>query len=91
MIRETSFKVKGVLGPHPPVSDDWNPNLSAATFEDVVFVPFRTGAEKLYPGSSLGAISIRVRDIDEIEDTISAISEVLKHKHGREGFFVIAR
>ena len=56
--------------------------------DDSVYVPITTGLIRLFGQSYLSGITVRVEDVDRIEETQAEIEKVLKARHRTEDFFV---
>ena len=54
--------------------------------DDVVFVPFKTGALRLMGESNARSISVYVDDVDEIEATEQNLIQFMTARHGSEDF-----
>jgi macrolide transport system ATP-binding/permease protein len=54
--------------------------------DDTVFVPISTGLIRLFGQNYLNGITVRVNDVDSIEATEDAISELLLARHQTEDF-----
>jgi macrolide transport system ATP-binding/permease protein len=54
--------------------------------DDAVFVPLTTGLIRLFGRNYLGGITVKVRDVNQIDDTQQAITDVLLARHQTEDF-----
>lgn len=79
LIGNIPFEVIGIMTPK-----------GAAGFggdqDDTVFVPISTGLIRLFGQNYLNGITVRVNDVDSIEETEDAISELLLARHQTEDF-----
>ena len=78
------FLVKGVLA-HRPTSPDAGSAIIDALEDKRVHVPFGVGRTLLFNDDKM-SIDILVKDAGRIEETASAIRDLLIRRHGREGF-----
>jgi macrolide transport system ATP-binding/permease protein len=79
LLRDIPFEVIGVLtakGASPNGTDQ----------DDGVFVPLTTGLIRLFGQNYLNGITVRVRDVEQIDATQQAIQEVLLARHQTEDF-----
>lgn len=79
LLRDIPFEVIGVLtakGASPNGTDQ----------DDEVFVPLTTGLIRLFGQNYLNGITVRVRDVEQIDATQQAIQEVLLARHQTEDF-----
>lgn len=56
--------------------------------DDVVFVPYTTGIARLFGGTHLNSITLKVGDASQIPQTEAAIKDMLIARHGSEDFSV---
>ncbi|MDI1232309.1 MAG: MacB family efflux pump subunit [Methylobacter sp.] len=54
--------------------------------DDTVFVPLTTGLIRLFGQNYLGGITVKVRDVEQIDSTQQAISDLLLGRHQVEDF-----
>ncbi|MDP1773102.1 MAG: MacB family efflux pump subunit [Methylobacter sp.] len=54
--------------------------------DDAVFVPLTTGLIRLFGQNYLGGITVKVRDVEQIDNTQQAISDLLLARHQVEDF-----
>lgn len=54
--------------------------------DDAVFVPITTGLIRLFGQNYLSGIIVKVNDVNQIEETQAAISDLLKQRHQTEDF-----
>ncbi len=54
--------------------------------DDVTFVPLTTGLIRLFGQQYLGGITVKVRDVQQIDNTQAAITELLTARHQTEDF-----
>ncbi len=54
--------------------------------DDAVFVPLTTGLIRLFGQNYLGGITVKVRDVGQIDDTQQAITDLLLARHQVEDF-----
>ena len=73
------FQVIGVLAPKGAAS--WGGDQ-----DDVVFVPVTTGMTRLFGRPYLSGITVKVGNLDDIEATETAITDLLRARHGKEDF-----
>lgn len=79
LVGNIPFEVIGVLsekGATPWGSDQ----------DDAAFVPVTTGMTRLFGQNYLGNITVRIRDLDQIDDTQEAIRQLLMARHRTEDF-----
>ena len=81
LARNIPFEVIGVLAPKGAAS--WGGDQ-----DDVVYVPVTTGMTRLYGRPYLSGITVKVGNLDDIEATETAITELLRTRHGKEDFGV---
>ena len=84
------FRVKGVLGPHPPFKDvsTADPVQLANTVSNRIYLPHPLGVDLLF-GADAAPFSLRVSVIDttRINETASFVEAFLANQHG-DGFAV---
>lgn len=56
--------------------------------DDAVFVPYTTGIARLFGGTHLNSITLKVGDASQIPQTEAAIKDMLIARHGSEDFSV---
>lgn len=56
--------------------------------DDAVFAPVTTVLNRLTGSSYLGSITVKVTDVEKIDDTSAHITDILKRLHGTEDFNV---
>lgn len=56
--------------------------------DDAVFVPYTTGMARLFGGTYINSITLKVADADQIPDTEQAVIDKLTARHGSEDFSV---
>ncbi|MGE0251878.1 MAG: MacB family efflux pump subunit [Dongiaceae bacterium] len=79
IIRNVPFEVIGVMetkGANPMGQDQ----------DDAVFVPITTGLIRLFGRSYVNGITVKVADVKTIEQTQSAIYDLIREKHRTENF-----
>jgi macrolide transport system ATP-binding/permease protein len=81
LISNIPFQVIGVL-----TSKGGSGGFGGGDQDDVVFVPFKTGALRLMGQSYANNISVFVDDIDQIEQTENNLIEYMTARHGTEDF-----
>ena len=81
LISNIPFQVIGVL-----TSKGGSGGFGGGDQDDVVFVPFKTGALRLMGQSYANNISVFVDDIDQIEQTEKNLIEYMTARHGSEDF-----
>ena len=83
------FRVKGVLGPHPPFETVRTPDPAqlAKTVSTRVYLPFPTGVDLLGGAGRPFQLRVSVREASRIDETASAVRTLLAERHG-EGFAV---
>ncbi len=79
LVKNIPFEVIGVMSPK-----------GAASFggdqDDVVFVPLTTGLIRLFGQNYLSGMTVRVENLDKIDETQDAITDLLKKRHRTEDF-----
>ncbi|PPD24847.1 MAG: macrolide ABC transporter permease/ATP-binding protein MacB, partial [Methylomonas sp.] len=81
LIRNIPFEVIGVLTAK-------GASASGTDRDDGVFVPLTTGLVRLFGQNHLNGITVRVFDVDAIEATEQAITELLIQRHQTQDFRV---
>ncbi|MES2984727.1 MAG: MacB family efflux pump subunit [Pseudomonadota bacterium] len=80
LIKNVPFEVIGVL------------SSKGASFmgdqDDVVFVPFTTSTIRLFGRVYVSAITVKVHDVSRIDETQTAISDLLIARHRKEDFSI---
>ncbi|MGZ0078440.1 MacB family efflux pump subunit [Methylomonas sp. YC3] len=79
MIGNIPFEVIGVMSPK-------GADAMGSDRDDGVFVPISTGLIRLFGQKYLGGITVKVRDLNKIDDTQQAISDLLIARHQTEDF-----
>jgi macrolide transport system ATP-binding/permease protein len=79
MLGNIPFEVVGVMSPK-------GADAMGADRDDVVFVPLSTGLIRLFGRNYLGGITVKVRDVAQIDDTQQALSDLLMARHQTEDF-----
>lgn len=79
LVRNSPFEVIGVLAPKG--ASAWGGDQ-----DDVVFVPVTTGTIRLFGKPYLNAITVKVADVSKIDETQTAISQLLMRRHRTEDF-----
>ena len=79
-----SFRVKGVLAPHPPfVNVDLpGPEHAATALARRVYVPFEVGADLFFEGVRPSYLLVSVEDQGRIHETAAQIRELLGSRYG---------
>jgi putative ABC transport system permease protein len=72
-IRNAEFKVIGVLA-----NKGYN---GTQDLDDVVFVPFRTGQQRLYGGTTIGSIQLQVDAAENISSVMAEVKQALEQSH----------
>lgn len=79
LIKNIPFEVIGVMSPK-----------GAAGFggdqDDVIFVPLTTGLVRLFGHNYLSNMTVRVENLDRIDETQEAVTALLKRRHHTEDF-----
>lgn len=84
------FRVKGVLGPHPPFENVGTPDPAqlAKTVSTRIYVPFPVGVDVLFGGAGQPFnLRVAVEETNRIDETALAVQVLLAERHG-EGFVV---
>jgi macrolide transport system ATP-binding/permease protein len=79
MVGNIPFEVVGVM-------DNKGADAQGNDRDDVVFVPLTTGMIRLFGQNYLGGITVKVRDVEQIESTQQLISDLLVVRHQTEDF-----
>jgi len=79
MVGNIPFEVVGVM-------EAKGADAQGSDRDDVVFVPLTTGLIRLFGQSYLGGITVKVRDVEQIDSTQQAISDLLISRHQVEDF-----
>jgi macrolide transport system ATP-binding/permease protein len=79
MVGNIPFEVVGVM-------DTKGADAQGNDRDDVVFVPLTTGMIRLFGQNYLGGITVKVRDVEQIESTQQVISDLLITRHQTEDF-----
>lgn len=79
LIKNVPFEVIGILSPKG--ASGWGGDQ-----DDAVFVPLTTGLIRLFGGNYLGAITVKVRSVDDLAATEQAIQELLLARHRVQDF-----
>jgi macrolide transport system ATP-binding/permease protein len=81
LMRNIPFEVIGIMSPKGASS--WGNDQ-----DDAIFVPVSTALVRLFGGSHLSNITLRVRNVDMIDTAEMTVANLLKVRHGREDFRV---
>lgn len=79
MVGNIPFEVVGVM-------EAKGADAQGSDRDDVVFVPLTTGLIRLFGQNYLGGITVKVRDVEQIDSTQQAISDLLISRHQVEDF-----
>jgi macrolide transport system ATP-binding/permease protein len=79
MVGNIPFEVVGVM-------EAKGADAQGSDRDDVVFVPLTTGLIRLFGQNYLGGITVKVRDVEQIDSTQEAISDLLISRHQVEDF-----
>ena len=79
MVGNIPFEVIGVMSPK-------GADTMGSDRDDTIFVPLTTGLIRLFGQNYLGGITVKVRDVEKIEETQQAIQELLLARHQTEDF-----
>ena len=82
------FLVKGVLG-HRPTSPDEDTIVVDALEDRRVYIPFGIGRTLVFGDDGDMSMDVLVEDPGRIEETASAIRDLLIRRHTREGFRLV--
>lgn len=80
LIRNVPFQVIGVL------TTKGSSGFGGRDQDDVIFVPFNSGALRLFGETRASAIAVLVNDVDRIGQTEQHITEYLTARHGTQDF-----
>lgn len=80
------FTVKGLLAPHPIMSEPNYTAERAALMSTFVYVPFGTAEAMLFPPDAPLSINVFVHNAEKVQETAGDIRDLLMRRHGREGF-----
>jgi putative ABC transport system permease protein len=72
-IRNAEFKVIGVLG--------YKGYNGSQDLDDIVFVPFRSGQQRLYGATSIGIIQLQVDAAENIPTVMAEVTRALERSH----------
>ena len=81
MINSVMFQVVGVMGIRG--ASPWGSDL-----DDAILVPLTSGSLRLFGQRFLRTITVAVEDVSRIEDTQTAVEELLRARHGTADFQV---
>jgi macrolide transport system ATP-binding/permease protein len=56
--------------------------------DDVIFIPYTTGMIRVFGRNYLGSVTVRVNDVDKIQETQDAITALLTDRHRTEDFSI---
>jgi len=79
MVGNIPFEVIGVMSPK-------GADTMGSDRDDTIFVPLTTGLIRLFGQNYLGGITVKVRDVEKIDETQQAIQELLLARHQTEDF-----
>ena len=79
MVGNIPFEVVGVMAVK-------GADAQGSDRDDAVFVPLTTGLIRLFGQNYLGGITVKVRDVEKIDSTQQAISDLLMARHQTEDF-----
>jgi len=79
MVGNIPFEVVGVM-------EAKGADAQGSDRDDVVFVPLTTGLIRLFGQNYLGGVTVKVRDVEQIDSTQQAISDLLISRHQVEDF-----
>ncbi|MDO9167527.1 MAG: MacB family efflux pump subunit [Methylobacter sp.] len=79
MVGNIPFEVVGVM-------EAKGADSQGSDRDDTVFVPLTTGLIRLFGQNYLGGITVKVRDVEQIDSTQQAISDLLLGRHQVEDF-----
>lgn len=79
-----SFRVKGVLGPHPAFESTGPPDEARAKriLATRVYVPFSTGVATLFQGKPISTLQVSVDRPERLDEVASTIRQMLAAQHG---------
>ncbi len=81
LVQNALFQVIGVLAPKGAGS--WGNDM-----DDIALVPVTTGALRLYGGTHLSSITVKVDSSDHVDLAEQAVVDVLTHRHQSDNFRV---
>jgi len=79
MVGNIPFEVVGVM-------EAKGADAQGSDRDDTVFVPLTTGLIRLFGQNYLGGVTVKVRDVEQIDSTQQAISDLLISRHQVEDF-----
>ncbi|WP_372723664.1 MacB family efflux pump subunit [Immundisolibacter sp.] len=79
LVRNVPFEVIGVMGEKG--NSTWGGDQ-----DDVVFIPLSTGQVRLFGGTYVNAITVKVADIDQVDPAQESIRQLLLARHRTEDF-----
>jgi macrolide transport system ATP-binding/permease protein len=79
LINSIPFQVIGVMSTR-------GANNFGQDLDDIVLAPATTGALRVFGQRSARTITVAVEDVDQIDATLNAVSQLLKARHGVEDF-----
>ena len=56
--------------------------------DDIVYIPLTTGLVRMFGQNYVNSITVRINDLDRIDDTQDKITELLKQRHRAEDFHI---
>ncbi|MGH8548859.1 MAG: MacB family efflux pump subunit [Methylococcales bacterium] len=74
LVRNIPFEVIGVMA-------EKGADIRGNDQDDTIFIPLSTGLVRLFGQNYLSNITVRIRDLERIEETQSAIEELLLQRH----------
>ncbi|MGD9639339.1 MAG: MacB family efflux pump subunit [Alphaproteobacteria bacterium] len=81
LIKNIPFQVIGIM-------EEKGANPMGRDQDDMILIPVTTGLTKIFGNNHLNTITVRVTDVDTINDTQDAITELLNKRHQEEDFKV---
>ena len=81
LLRNVPFEVIGVLAPK-------GASMFGSDQDDVVFIPLSTGLIRLFGGSHVHSITVKVTDLARITETEQAMMKLLRERHRIEDYSV---
>ncbi len=81
LLRNVPFEVIGVL-------ESKGASMFGSDQDDVVFIPLTTGLIRLFGGTHVHSITMKVDDLSKIGETEQAINKLLRDRHRAEDFSV---
>jgi macrolide transport system ATP-binding/permease protein len=79
LVNSIPFQVIGVMSTR-------GANNFGQDLDDIVLAPATTGALRVFGQRSARTITVAVEDVDQIDNTLNAVSQLLKARHGVEDF-----